>query len=245
MDGKGVNAVSKIVVVDDDLFILQLLSEYLRKESYEVTSFSNGRTLVEHVRSEHPDCLILDIMMPGIDGLSLLTELRTFTALPIIMISARGEEGDRIQGLELGCSDFMSKPFNPRELVGRVKSMLRLTKAGKPSEEELSSLVTTENIYRSGNVVIYADYRKVSVNDAEVSLTSREFELLLFLAIHLERPFGREHLIQQIWDYDFIGDVRVVDDLVKRIRKKLAEHGSTLLIDTVWGFGYRASVRKA
>lgn len=123
---------AKIVVVDDDLFILQLLSEYLRKEGYEVTSFSNGRTLVEHVRTEYPDCLILDIMMPGIDGLALLTELRTFTELPIIMISARGEESDRIQGLELGCSDFLSKPFNPRELVGRVKSMLRLLERVMP-----------------------------------------------------------------------------------------------------------------
>ncbi|WP_340024191.1 response regulator transcription factor [Paenibacillus sp. FSL K6-1096] len=235
---------AKIVVVDDDLFILQLLSEYLRKEGYEVTSFSNGRTLVEHVRTEHPDCLILDIMMPGIDGLALLTELRTFTELPIIMISARGEESDRIQGLELGCSDFLSKPFNPRELVGRVKSMLRLARAGSAVIGENTPAAAVKQICRSGNVEIDADYRKVMVNAEEVSLTSREFELLLFLASHLERPFGREHLIQQVWEYDFFGDVRVVDDVVKRIRKKLAEHHSTLLIDTVWGFGYRASVRK-
>ena len=234
----------KIVVVDDDLFILQLLSEYLRKEAYEVTSFSNGSNLVEYVRSDEPECLILDIMMPGIDGLSLLTELRSFTEIPIIMISARGEESDRIHGLELGCSDFLSKPFNPRELVGRVKAMLRLYKLGNGMSGDPAAPPKPENICHAGNLEIYADFRRVSVNNAEISMTSREFELLLFLASHIERPFGREQLIQQIWNYDFFGDVRVVDDLVKRIRKKLAEHGSSLLINTVWGFGYKATVTK-
>lgn len=235
---------SKIVVVDDDLFILQLLSEYLRKEAYEVTSFASGANLVEYVRSDEPECLILDIMMPGIDGLSLLTEIRSFTEIPIIMISARGEESDRIHGLELGCSDFLSKPFNPRELVGRVKAMLRLYKLGNGSSVDPAAASQTENICHAGNLEIYADFRRVSVNHTEISLTSREFELLLFLASHLERPFGREQLIQHVWNYDFFGDVRVVDDLVKRIRKKLAEHGSSLLINTVWGFGYKASVNK-
>lgn len=235
---------SKIVVVDDDLFILQLLSEYLRKEAYEVTSFSSGTNLLEYVHADEPDCLILDIMMPGIDGLSLLTELRSFTEIPIIMISARGEESDRIQGLELGCSDFLSKPFNPRELVGRVKAMLRLVKLGNSTPGETTEQSKSESVCRAGNLEIFPDFRKVSVNNEEISLTSREFELLLFLSSHVERPFGREQLIQHVWNYDFFGDVRVVDDLVKRIRKKLAEHGSSLLINTVWGFGYKATVRK-
>ncbi|MFF2907523.1 response regulator transcription factor [Paenibacillus sp. NPDC057934] len=239
---------SKIVVVDDDLFILQLLSEYLRKETYDVTSFSSGHNLVEHVRANTPDCLILDIMMPGINGLSLLTELRRFTEMPIIMISARGEENDRIQGLELGCSDFLSKPFNPRELVGRVKAMLRLAKSGGAggiaAAEEATVLETSESIYKFGNVEIQPEFRKITVGNISLSLTSREFELLMFLAMHIERPFEREHLIQQVWKYDFFGDVRVVDDLVKRLRKKLGELNSMLQIDTVWGFGYKAIVRK-
>ncbi|NUU64335.1 response regulator transcription factor [Paenibacillus agri] len=239
---------SKIVVVDDDLFILQLLSEYLRKETYDVTSFSSGHNLVEHVRANTPDCLILDIMMPGINGLSLLTELRSFTEMPIIMISARGEENDRIQGLELGCSDFLSKPFNPRELVGRVKAMLRLAKSGGSggiaATEEVSVHENSESIYKFGNVEIQPEFRKITVGNISLSLTSREFELLMFLAMHIERPFEREHLIQQVWKYDFFGDVRVVDDLVKRIRKKLGELDSMLQIDTVWGFGYKAIVRK-
>lgn len=237
---------SKIVVVDDDLFILQLLSEYLRKEAYEVTSFSSGHHLIEHIRADAPDCLILDIMMPGINGLDLLTELRTFTEMPIMMISARGDENDRIHGLELGCSDFLSKPFNPRELVGRVKAMLRLAKAGGVSSTVESSAPAdgTDRIYTFGNVSIQPQFRKVTVGEASLSLTSREFELLLFLAEHIERPFEREHLIQQVWKYDFFGDVRVVDDLVKRIRKKLGELNALLFIDTVWGFGYKATVRK-
>lgn len=121
------------------------------------------------------------------------------------MISARGEESDRIQGLELGCSDFLSKPFNPRELVGQVKSMLRLARAGNAAAEEIPPVAAAKQVCKSGNVEIDADYRKVMVNAEEVSLTSREFDLLLFLASHLERPFGREHLIQQVWEYDFSG----------------------------------------
>lgn len=231
---------SKIVVVDDDLFILQLLSEYLRKEGYDVTSFSDGRTLSAHIRGERPDCLILDIMMPGIDGLTLLTELRTFTEMPIIMISARGEESDRIQGLELGCSDFLSKPFNPRELVGRVKAMLRLAQSSGAADAARKE----NRVCTAGNVRIDPEFRQVRIGSADVALTSREFDLLLFLASHPERPFEREYLIREVWNYDFLGDVRVVDDLVKRVRRKLADHQSVLHIDTVWGFGYKASIRQ-
>lgn len=233
---------SKIVVVDDDPFILQLLSNYLRKEGYDVSSFENGKDLIQNIRNMPPDCLILDIMMPGINGLALLTELRTFTEIPIIMISARGEEDDRIVGLELGCSDFLSKPFNPRELVWRVKAMLRLSKGGTVRNVTTES---SDNICTAGNVRIEPQFRRVLVSESEMPLTSREYELLLFLASHLDRPFEREHLIQQVWHYDFLGDVRVVDDLVKRIRRKLTDHNSSLLIDTVWGFGYKATVRQA
>lgn len=234
----------KIVVVDDDPFILQLLSEYLRKEGYEVTSFLNGKALIPFVRSSSPDCMILDIMIPGIDGLTLLTELRSFTEMPIIMISARGEENDRIQGLELGCSDFLSKPFNPRELVGRVKAMLRLSEAGYGHGKSQEASKDKDKGWAIGNVRIEPEFRRVTIEGAEVPLTSREFELFQFLASYPERPFEREHLIQQIWQYDFLGDIRVVDDLVKRVRRKLSDFGSTLMIDTVWGFGYKVSVRQ-
>lgn len=236
-----------IFVVDDDPYILQLITGYLNKEQYEVTSFAHGRALIGEVRSKTPDCLILDIMMPGVDGLTLLTELRTFTEIPIIMVSARGEEIDRLNGLELGCNDFLSKPFNPRELVARVKSMLRLIHSSRLSQgielKETERHQPKEGAYFSiGNVQISEEFRRVTVSGEELGLTGREYELLLFLSQHLDRPFSREQLIQQVWNYDFYGEVRVVDDLVKRIRKKLAQVQATLSIDTVWGFGYKAAV---
>lgn len=231
---------ASIFVVDDDPHILQLISEYLRKDGFQVTEFSNGNGLVDEVRSARPDCLILDIMMPGVSGLALLTQLRDFTEIPIIMVSARGEETDRIIGLELGCNDFLRKPFNPRELVGRVKAMLRLVNMHATpfaSEEAATPIV------RAGNVTAAESFRRVEVDGLELHLTSREYELLLFFLRHFGRPFSREQLIQQVWSYDFLGDVRVVDDLVKRLRKKLAEGQATLAIETIWGFGYKATVK--
>lgn len=229
---------TSIFVVDDDPSILRLISEYLRKEEFHVKEYPDGQQLIEEVRMHKPDFLILDIMMPGINGLTLLTELRTFTEMPIIMISARGDEMDRIIGLELGCNDFLTKPFNPRELVGRVKSMLRLVRLGQDQESEVSS-----KVIQAGNLKVNEEFRKVSVEEADLVLTSREYELLVFFAKHLERPFTREQLIQQVWHFDYLGDVRVVDDLVKRLRKKLTEYTASFQIDTLWGYGYKALVK--
>jgi two-component system response regulator ResD len=226
--------------VDDDSNILQLITEYLRKDGFTVTAFSDGNSLVENVRTERPDCLILDIMMPGVNGLALLTSIRTFTEMPIIMISARGEEMDRIIGLELGCNDFLRKPFHPRELIGRVKGMLRLVQTYRPPEGQEAG---KSNGIAIDNMTLNEEFRLVEVDGREVSFTSREYELLLFLAKHLERPFSREQLIQQVWKYDFMGEPRVVDDLVKRLRKKLTESHASLQIETLWGFGYKATVK--
>lgn len=234
---------SHIFVVDDDANISQLISEYLRKDGFTVTTFANGNDLVERIKLESPDCLILDIMMPGINGLALLTSIRTFSELPIIMISARGEEMDRIIGLELGCNDFLRKPFHPRELVGRVKGMLRLVQMHHQPADVLKELESNQKQVLAGNLLINETYRRVEVEGKEISFTSREYELLVFLASHLERPFSREQLIQQVWKYDFLGEIRVVDDLVKRLRKKLGETNAAVYIDTVWGFGYKATVR--
>ncbi|RUT27763.1 response regulator transcription factor [Paenibacillus zeisoli] len=229
---------TSIFVVDDDPSILRLISEYLRKEDFHVTEYPDGEHLIEEVRMHKPDFLVLDIMMPGINGLTLLTELRTFTEMPIIMISARGDEMDRIIGLELGCNDFLTKPFNPRELVGRVKSMLRLVRLGQDQDPAVSS-----KVIQAGNLKVNEEYRKVAVEETDLALTSREYELLVFFAKHLERPFTREQLIQQVWHFDYLGDVRVVDDLVKRLRKKLSEHAASFQIDTLWGYGYKALVK--
>ncbi|MDB4867861.1 MAG: DNA-binding response regulator [Cohnella sp.] len=230
---------SHIVVVDDDLPILELIAEYMRKEGFEVSAFAHGEGLVDFIRERGPDALVLDIMMPGVNGLTILTELRAFTEMPIVMISAKGDEVDRIIGLELGCNDFLAKPFNPRELVGRVKSLLRLVAAMTHTQEPGDSA----DAIRRGNVSVTPEYRRVEVNGTELSLTSREFELFAYFVSRPDRPFSREQLIRQVWQYDFLGDVRVVDDLVKRLRKKLTEAEATVTIETVWGFGYKATVR--
>jgi DNA-binding response OmpR family regulator len=227
-----------IFVVDDDPSLLELIAEYLRKDGYTVKAFANGDYLIEQVKVEQPNCLILDIMMPGINGLTLLTQLRAFTEIPIVMISARGEEIDRIIGLEMGCNDFLRKPFNPRELTGRVKAMLRLVSTNNAL---VPTLLSKEMV--AGNVAILEDFRRVNVAGMEIYLTSREYELLFFFVLHLGRPYSREQLVQQVWKFDFLGDVRVVDDLVKRLRKKLMEQQATLSIETVWGFGYKAVVK--
>ncbi|RKP48852.1 DNA-binding response regulator [Cohnella endophytica] len=228
---------SRIFVVDDDHNIRQLISEYLKKDGHEVLDFASGDGLVDKVREEDPDCLILDIMMPGINGLQLLTLIRSFSEMPIVMVSARGEEMDRILGLELGCNDFLGKPFHPRELVGRVKAMIRLVEAHKNARPE-----ALQPSIRIGNLSISPEYRKAVVDHGpELSLTFREFELLLHFARNPNRPYSREQLIRQVWDYDFLGDERVVDELVKRLRKKIQERGVGFSIDTVWGYGYKAA----
>lgn len=226
-----------IFVVDDDPSILELISEYLRKDGYTVKAFANGDNLMEQVKTDQPECLILDIMMPGINGLTLLTQFRAFTEIPIIMISARGEEIDRIIGLEMGCNDFLRKPFNPRELIGRVKAMLRLVNTSYAAFPSISRKLI------AGNVVVLEEFRRINVVENEISLTSREYELLVFFVQHLGRPYSREQLVQQVWKFDFLGDVRVVDDLVKRLRRKLLEQQADLSIETVWGFGYKAAVK--
>ncbi|BBI32720.1 response regulator transcription factor [Cohnella abietis] len=229
---------SRILVVDDDQNICQLISEYLKKDGHEVQELFSGEGLIDRVRQEPPDCLILDIVMPGVNGLQLLTSIRGFSELPIIMVSARGEELDRIMGLELGCNDFLGKPFHPRELVGRVRSMMRLVEFYQTPRTEAATPPV-----RAGNLLISEQYRKVQIeNGPELVLTFREFELLLHFARNPNRPYSREQVIRQVWDYDFLGDVRVVDELVKRLRKKILNSAAGFSIDTVWGYGYKATV---
>ncbi|MEB3102093.1 response regulator transcription factor [Ferviditalea candida] len=234
---------ASIFTVDDDSNIRQLISEYLRKDGHSVEEFASGDGLIERIRSEKPDCLILDIMMPGVNGFQLLSMIRSFSEMPIIMVSARGEAMDRIMGLELGCNDFLGKPFHPRELVGRVNAILRLVGWRKNEQDHSADEAHSEKLIKAGNLLIHEEYRQIKVQGGkELTLTSREYELLLHFAKHPNRPYSREQLIQQVWDYDFFGDVRVVDELIKRLRRKIAEVPSGFAIETVWGFGYKATV---
>ncbi len=219
-----------VFVVDDEKNIREILQKYLVNEGYKVTLFADGDHLLSEIHRLSPDLLVLDIMMPNMNGLELCREIRKKSDIPIIFVSARDEEFDRILGLEIGGDDYLTKPFSPRELIVRIKNILkRITKTTNDCNK---SIVIRD-------VCIDPNRRYIEANGSEFVLTTREYDLFEFLALHKSQPFTREQLIEKIWGYDFVGDGRIIDDLVKRIRKKLSQHGSTLEIKTIWGYGYR------
>lgn len=224
-----------IYVVDDETNIRELICTYLRKEGYDAKAFSDGEGAYEEFQSNPADMLIIDIMMPGMDGYTLCRELRKTSEVPIIMVSAKDEEIDRILGLELGSDDYIAKPFSPRELIARVKTIFRRVKdipVNDPSPAPKKEL-------KCKDIIIYPEERAVLRGDVEIELTSREYDLLLFMVSHQNKAFTREQLITSTWGYDYIGDSRTIDDLVKKLRKKLANVDSILEITTVWGYGYK------
>jgi DNA-binding response OmpR family regulator len=221
--------VKHIFVVDDEKNIRDLMKKYLEKEGYAVTLFSDENNLLSEIERIQPDLLVLDINLPGRDGLELCREIRKSNDAPIVFVSARDEEFDRILGLELGGDDYITKPFSPRELVVRVKNILkRLDKSGSPAEQ-----ISLKDI------TLYAGRRYLEKDGQEIKLTAKEYELFSFLMRNLNRSFTREHLIESVWGYNYFGEDRIVDDVVKRIRKKLLASGSQVEITTVWGYGYR------
>lgn len=219
-----------IFVVDDERNIRDLIKKYLQKEGYKVTLFEDGVNLLEEINRLKPDLIVLDIMMPGIDGLELCKAIRKNNDIPIIFVSAKDEEVDRIIGLELGADDYLSKPFSPRELVVRIKNIFRRIDKNPDDKEKILEI---------RDIKIYTNRRYVERNGKELKLTTKEYDLFQFLAKNKNMPFTREQLIDKIWGYDYIGDTRMIDDLVKRIRKKLKGINSKLEITTVWGYGYR------
>lgn len=224
-----------IYVVDDEKSIRDLVKAYLTKEGYQVQSFESGEDALAAYKTRESHMMIIDIMMKGIDGYELCREIRKLSDIPIIMVSAKDDEIDRILGLEIGSDDYLSKPFSPRELVVRVKNIFRRIdkyQVKKPSEPKESSLGVKD-------VMIIENERKVVANKNELKLTNKEFEFLLFMVKNKNIAFSREKLLQNIWGYDYYGEERAVDDLVKRIRKKLRQVGSTVEISTVWGYGYK------
>ena len=224
-----------IYVVDDEKKIRELISTYLRKEGCEVEEFEDGESALLRFGSLPPDMLVIDIMMPGMDGYSLCREIRKSSEVPIIMVSAKDDEIDRILGLELGSDDYISKPFSPRELVARVKTIFRRVRdagaAAEPAGNEL----------RCADITVYPDERRACKDRTELDLTPKEYDLLLYLMKNRNRVYTRDQLINGIWGYEHIGDLRAVDDLVKKVRRKLSEAGSSLEITTVWGYGYKIS----
>ena len=220
---------AKILVIDDEQSILDLVTAYLRQENYEVYTALDGPTGLKAARAFKPDLIVLDVMLPGMDGLELLSRLRRESDVYVIMLTARSEETDKIVGLSVGADDYLTKPFSPRELVARVKAALRRLRSG-------AGAAVATDVLTSRRLRLDVGRRRVWVDDRPVELTGTEFDLLKTLVEHRGLVLSREQLLQQVWGYDFYGEERVVDVHIGHIRQKL---GDSRLIATVRGVGYR------
>ncbi len=225
---------ASILAVDDDVNICELVRLYLEKDGFSVTCAHDGEAALRRFKSGKFDLVVLDLMLPNIDGMDVCREIRRTSTVPIIMLTAKGETLDKILGLELGADDYIVKPFEPKELVARVKAVLRRTQ-GAPSEEERS-------VSYPGLSISLVNY-EMTVGGTPISVPPKELELLYHLASHPNRVYTREQLLEEVWGFDYFGDSRTVDVHVKRLREKLegAEYGWQL--KTVWGVGYKFEVK--
>ncbi|KGX93785.1 transcriptional regulator [Pontibacillus halophilus JSM 076056 = DSM 19796] len=221
----------RIAVVEDDQHIRDIVNAYLEKEGYEVTLMETAEEGWSLWESHPPDLWILDIMLPGMSGYELCKRIREESEVPIIIISARDEEVDRVLGLELGGDDYITKPFSPRELVARVNRHVKRWQAYEKTKQSSEG----QGVYGNGLLRLDPNERRVFWQEEEVEVTSKEFELLSILIEQLNRAYSREELLDRVWGEDYFGSDRAVDDLVKRIRKKMPD----IPIETVWGYGYR------
>ncbi len=222
----------RILVVDDELAVLNLLIYNLKKAHYEVLPAANGRQALEIARHAEPDLILLDLMLPEIDGLDVCRELRRTSKVPVIMITARSEEVDRVVGLEIGADDYICKPFSIRELMARIKAVLR-----RSQPEEAASRAVLNG---PGGLRLDAERREAAVGDSPLCLTRLEFDLLYTLLLNAGRVMTRERLLEEVWGYDFAGDTRAVDSAVKRLRAALRSAGpETDSIQAVRGIGYK------
>lgn len=224
-----------IMVVDDEKKIRKLVGMYLEKEGFKTIEVPDGKTALNLLQKNKVDLLVLDLMMPEMDGWEVCRELRKISGIPIIILTARGDEMDRIVGLELGADDYVVKPFSPRELVARVKAVLRRT-----SFDNRQSL---REIIAYSDIEIDLSGRELFVKGNRVSLTPKEFDILCYLAQSPGRAFSREQLLERVWGYDFPGDTRTVDTHITRLREKLVKAGlKQQYVHTVWGIGYKFEV---
>ncbi|MFZ5648419.1 MAG: response regulator [Bacillota bacterium] len=230
---------NSVLVVDDEQNILELIRYNLEKEGYRVLAATDGNMALDLAGRERPDLILLDVMLPGFDGLSVCRSLRQNEAtrkIPIIMISARGEELDKVLGLELGADDYVTKPFSIRELLARIKARLRSKEDSGLADKKDGAVIV------HGKLVIDQNRFMVTVDGARQDLTPKEFELLRFLAAEPGKVFSREYLLEKIWGYDYMGDSRTVDVHVRHIRQKFEQiPGCPQYIETVRGVGYRFS----
>lgn len=229
---EGIAMNYSIFIVEDDPNIRDIVSAYLNKEGYNVSMADNAEDAWELTKEKAPDMWILDIMLPGMDGYELCKKIRQKSEVPIIIISAKDEEVDKILGLELGSDDYLTKPFSPRELVARVKRLFKRVDHSNVVNEQ-----PTNDTYELGELKLHVEGRRVFWKEQEVEVTAKEFEMLHILIRNQNRAFARDELLSLIWGEDYFGSDRAVDDLIKRLRKKL----DGLPIETVWGYGYRLS----
>ena len=231
--------IPRILVVDDEQAVLDLLVYNLTRAHYEVLTAANGRQALELAQQNKPDLILLDLMLPEMDGLDVCRQLRRTSQAPVIMVTARGEEVDRVVGLELGADDYVVKPFSMRELMARVRAVLRRTQPA--AEEESSAAVLTG----PGDLRLDVESHTVTVGGAALELTRLEFDLLYTLLLNAGRVLTRERLLEQVWGYDFAGDTRAVDSAVKRLRASLRAAGPQAdAIEAVRGLGYKFTREK-
>ncbi|GLI32943.1 response regulator [Desulforhabdus amnigena] len=223
---------ANILIVEDEKKIVELLRDYLEKAQYKVSSLERGDEAVSHVKKSAPDLILLDIMLPGMDGMEVCREIRRFSSVPIIMLTAKVEEVDRLIGLELGADDYICKPFSPREVVARVKAVLRRANTGPIMEKMVV-----------GPFMLDDKTHQVAVNGESLELTPSEFSLLRVLMAHPTRVFSRNELLNQVQGYDFEGYDRTIDTHIKNLRKKIAQKlPNQDVITTVYGIGYKFTV---
>lgn len=231
-----VNSVKiKILVVDDDHNIAELIRLYLEKEMYEVKIAYDGKKALDIFYQWTPDLVILDLMIPQLNGYEVCKQMRKAGSIPIIMLTARGETIDKVLGLELGADDYIVKPFDPKELLARVKAVLRRSLS--------TDLIRDEVLVYSGLTINKSDY-SITFNGNKIEVPPKELELLYFLASYPNQVFTREQLLEKIWDYEYIGDSRTVDVHIKRLREKFTDTEGRWEIKTVWGVGYKFEVKK-
>ena len=229
----------KILIVDDDENIAELISLYLTKECFDTMMVHDGEEALVAFDTYQPNLMLLDLMLPGIDGYQVCREIRARSNTPIIMLSAKGEVFDKVLGLEMGADDYIMKPFDSKEMVARVKAVLRRYQPGQKMESPVED--QSKRVEYPGISINLTNY-SVIVDGQTVDMPPKELELLYFLAASPNQVFTREQLLDQIWGYEYIGDTRTVDVHIKRLREKIKDH-ATWRLATVWGIGYKFEVK--
>lgn len=221
-----------IYVADDEINICNIIKSFLIKEGYEVEAFHDGRSIYEAFLIKPADLLVIDIMMPKMDGYSICSSIRQKSSVPIIIVSAKDTEPDKIAGLTLGSDDYLTKPFSPMELIARVKSIFRRIELDKNQSG-------SGHLIKIADISINPDSKQAELNGQSIGLTGREYKLLYYLFINKNRAVSRSELLDKVWGIENLVETRATDDMIKRIRKKLSVAGSLLKIETVWGFGFK------